>query len=91
MEVSLTWLAKWQIKRRGGQLWIWLAPVSGSGNALIRASTSEPSGIEFEYIEQDRLFLWVSHDFPVSEFEVGWNPIIGFDVTWAGTPAGAGG
>ena len=88
---SLSRFAQWQIKRRGGQLWIWLMPMGHSETGLIRASTSKPSGIEFEGSQHDRIVLWVAPDFPIDEFRVGWTPFTGFDVTWAGTPNSPGG
>jgi hypothetical protein len=59
--------------------------LTGSESGPIRASTSQPAGIEFERIERDRLLLWVARDFPIEDLDVGWTIFTGFDVTWAGT------
>jgi len=92
VDVSLTWFAKWQIKRRGGQLWIWETPVGASGMGLIRTGSSAPFGIEFEDVETDGLRLWFERDFPIREkVTIGWTPVTGFDVTWIGTVGSPGG
>ncbi len=93
MDVDVTGLAKWQIKRRGGQLWIWETPVGESGLGLIRTGSSAPFGIEFEAVDISGLRLWFERDFPIEEVTIGWTPVTGFDVTWIGTmspPSGGG-
>jgi hypothetical protein len=82
---SLTWLARWQIKRRGGQLWVWETPVGESGIGLIRTANSAPFGLDFAAVETNGLRLWFKRDFPLTEVTIGWTPITGFAVTGAGT------
>ncbi len=91
MNVAVSRLAKWVIKRRGGELWIWAAPLSGR-TLLIRTSTSlRERGVRFECVESDGVRLWFERELPIYDVRIGWTPVTGFDVAWPGTLSAIGG
>jgi hypothetical protein len=89
VEVTVSRAAEWRIRRRGGQVWIWVAELGDS--ELIRTSSSRPDGIEFEFLNHNGLMLWFQRDFPIDKLKIGWTPVTGIDVTWAGTTDAVGG
>jgi hypothetical protein len=91
VDVSLSRFAKWQIKRRGGQLWVWETPVGESGVGFIRTASSAPFGLEFEAVETDGVRLWFEHAFPINVVTIGWTPITGFAVEGDGVLGAASG
>jgi hypothetical protein len=90
-QCSVSRVARWRIRRRGGQLWIWGAPVGDSADELTRTSYSRPDSVEFEYVDHDGLILWFQRGFPIDTLTIGWTPVTGIDVTWIGTVAAGGG
>ena len=91
MDVVVSRLAKWMIKRRGGELWVWGAPV-GDRTLLIRTSTSlRDRGARFEYVEADGVRLWFERELPIYDVRIGWTPVTGFDVAWPGIVIAGGG
>jgi len=91
VDVSLTRLAKWRIKRLGGEFWIWEALSSNPSWALIQMGSSPPLGMQFDGVETDGVRLWFARDFHIQKLEVRWMPISGFEVVWEGTSHGGAG
>ena len=92
MEVSVSRPAKWWIKWRGGQIYVWGAPVGDSGSALIRTSTrSRPRYVDFERVDYDGLVLWFDAGLHIDDATIGWTPFTGIDVTWPYTIQSLGG
>jgi hypothetical protein len=89
--VSATWLARWWIRRCGGELWVWGISVGSSGTALIRTSTSRHEHVPFERVVCDDVTVWLQQGFAIDNIRIGWTPLTGFDVTWPGTIASLGG
>ena len=71
------------IGRRGGELWVWTAPMGGA--AMIHASTSPRDDRAFERVDLDGIAVWFEQDMAIDLVTIGWTPLTGFDVTWPGT------
>jgi hypothetical protein len=85
MAVRVTRVARWYLRRRGGQLYVWASSIGGkSGAGLLRTSTKRrPPAVEFERIEQDGLTLWFDTGLTIDNVELGFSPFAGgIEVTW---------
>ena len=87
MEARVSLLARWYLRRRGGQLYVWGSSIGGkSATALLRTSTRHrPAGVEFVRLEQDGLTLWFDKGLIIDNVEIGFSPLAGgIEVTWPG-------
>jgi hypothetical protein len=66
------------IGRRGGELWVWAAPLGGE--AIIRTSTSGRNDRTFDPVRLDGVVVWLEHGMAVEDVTIGWTPLTGFDV-----------
>ena len=85
MDVRVTPFARWYLRRRGGQLYVWSSSIGGkSGSALLRTSTRRrPAGVEFQRLELNGLTLWFDASLAIDNVELGFSPFAGgIDVTW---------
>jgi hypothetical protein len=85
MDVRVSRLARWYLRRRGGQLYVWGSSIGGrSGTALLRTSTKHrPTDVDFEQLETDGLTLWFDKGLTIDNVELGFSPFAGgIEVTW---------
>lgn len=87
MNVSISRFARWLIRRRGGAVWVYGAPLGDREEVLIRTSTSGGDDREFEQINLDGIVVWLDRNLEIDDVRIGWTPLTGFDVTcpWTAT------
>jgi hypothetical protein len=89
MDVQVSPVVCWYIRRRGSQFYIWTKPFGGtSGAALLRHTIRRPpAGIEFSPFEHDGLTVWFERGFDLGRVEIRLS-IFGIDVSSTYTIAG---
>ena len=86
-KVSVTRLARWRIRREGGEVWVWMSPLGASPWGMIHASTRAaraPHIARCERVDLTGIVLWLPPEFPIREFTIEWMPFAGLLVDWAG-------
>jgi hypothetical protein len=79
VKVSVSKTARWMIGRRGGELWVWAAPMGDA--AMIRTSTSGRNDRTFDPVRLDGVVVWFEQYMAIDDVTIGWTPFTGFDVT----------
>jgi hypothetical protein len=87
MNVRVSLFARWYVRRRGGELYVWVGSLPGkSGSGLLRSSTRHrPPDVKFERLELGVPTLWFEQGLVIDDVEIGWSPFTGIDITWPGT------
>jgi hypothetical protein len=69
VDVTVTRTARWMIGRRGGELWVWAAPLGGE--AIIRTSTSGRNDRTFDPVRLDGVVVWFEQGMAVEDVTIG--------------------